>query len=107
MTDLESLFANNKLATYWVRNIRDVYFNQQETLDAIKGDDQRIDRLCELNVIQQVANVSHTSIVQNAWKLGQDLTIHGWIYNIKNGLLRKLVDPVHCIEQVDESYRMI
>ncbi|MDQ2078449.1 carbonate dehydratase [Marinimicrobium sp. ABcell2] len=91
---------------YWVRNIRDVYFHQQEALDAIEDDAQRIDRLCELNVIQQVANVSHTNIVQNAWKQGQELTIHGWIYSIKDGLLRKLVKPIKSIDQVDERYRM-
>lgn len=92
---------------YWVRNVRDVYFAQQETLDAIGDHSQRIDRLCELNVVQQVANVSHTNIVQNAWAQGQPLTIHGWIYSVKDGLLRKLVDPINCIDQVDQHYRMV
>ena len=92
---------------YWVRNVRDVYFAQQETLDAIDDHSQRIDRLCELNVVQQVANVSHTNIVQNAWAQGQPLTIHGWIYSVKDGLLRKLVDPINCIDQVDQHYRMV
>lgn len=92
---------------YWVRNVRDVYFAQQKTLDAIEDNAQRIDRLCELNVVQQVANVSHTNIVQNAWAQGQPLAIHGWIYSVKDGLLRKLVDPIHCIEQVDQHYHMV
>jgi len=90
-----------------MRNVRDVYFAQQEKLDEIDDPEERIDRLCELNVVQQVANVSHTNIVQNAWAQGQPLSIHGWIYSIKDGLLRKLVDPIHCIEQVDQHYHMV
>lgn len=92
---------------YWVRNVRDIYFAQQEALNTIEDTAERIDRLCELNVVQQVANVSHTNIVQNAWAKGQPLTIHGWIYSVKDGLLRKLVDPVRSIDQVDPRYRMV
>ena len=92
---------------YWVRNVRDVYFAQQNILDAIEDDAERIDRLCELNVVQQAANVSHTNIVQNAWAQGQQLTIHGWIYSVKDGLLRRLTDPIHGIDQVDPHYRMV
>lgn len=94
------------LLDYWVRDIRDVYTRHQETMDAIEDEAQRVDKLCELNVMQQVANVSHTNIVQNAWKRGQDLTIHGWIYSIEDGILRKLTDPIDSVEQVDERYRM-
>lgn len=95
------------LLDYWVRNIRDVYYQNQDMMDSIDDDQQRLDRLCELNVKQQVANVSHTNIVQNAWKRGQELTIHGWIYSIQDGILRKLTRPIDGIEQVDERYRMI
>ena len=51
---------------------------------------EKLDRMCELNVIEQVGNVSKTTIVKNAWKENQDLTIHGWIYDIKDGILRSL-----------------
>ncbi len=95
------------LLDYWVRNIRDVYYKNQDMMDAIDDDQQRLDRLCELNVMQQVANVSHTNIVQNAWKRGQELTVHGWIYSIQDGILRKLTRPIDGIEQVDERYRMV
>lgn len=95
------------LLDYWVRNIRDVYYQNQDIMDSIDDDQQRLDRLCELNVMQQVANVSHTNIVQNAWKRGQELTIHGWIYSIQDGILRKLTRPIDGIEQVDERYRMV
>lgn len=106
---VKAAMHNNQLGLldYWVRNIRDVYFANQDLMDAIEDDTQRLDRLCELNVIQQVANVSHTNIVQNAWSKGQELTIHGWIYGISNGILRKLTQPISHIDQVDGRYQMI
>tara|TARA_R100000365_G_C2675269_1_gene22863 strand:+ start:39 stop:269 length:231 start_codon:yes stop_codon:yes gene_type:complete len=76
-------------------------------MDEIADDTQRLDRMCELNVMEQVANVTHTNIVQNAWKRGQELTVHGWIYSIEDGILRNLMKPITGIEQVDERYRMI
>lgn len=74
----------------WLRHIRDVYRFHAAELDAIMDDDARKDRLCELNVIEQVANVSNTTIVQDAWKRGQDLAVHGWIYRLEDGLLKDL-----------------
>lgn len=73
----------------WLRHIRDVMrFNDEQlgTLD----EQQRFDRLCELNVIEQVRNVRNTTVVQNALKKGAKLSIHGWIYNIENGILKDL-----------------
>ncbi len=73
----------------WLMHIRDVArFNQQE-LDSL-SDEDRFARLCELNVLEQLANVRQTTIVQGAWKKGQDLTVHGWIYDVKNGILKDL-----------------
>lgn len=91
---------------YWVRSIRDVYFNHQEEMQSICDEAERIDRLCELNVEQQVANVAHTNIVQNAWKKGQSVTIHGWVYSICDGIIRQITTPIKSIEQVTERYRM-
>lgn len=93
------------LVDYWVRTIRDVYYANKELIEGIGDDTLRLNKLCELNVKQQVANVSHTNIVQNAWKRGQDLTIHGWIYGIDDGLVRNLMEPISSIEQVAEQYR--
>lgn len=95
------------LLDYWVRNIREVYLKHQETMDEISDDKKRLDRLCELNVVEQAANVSHTNIVQNAWKRGQELTVHGWIYSIEDGILRDLMPPITGIDQVDKRYRVI
>lgn len=90
----------------WLRNIRDVYFNRQEAFADLQDPVARVDRLCELNVIQQVANVSHTNLVQNAWRRGQELAIHGWIYSINDGLLKKLIEPIGSLEQIAEQYKL-
>ena len=67
----------------WLRNIKDVYFKYGEQLEAIEDEHERFDYLCELNVAEQVANVCHTTIIQNAWRKGQELAVHGWIYGIR------------------------
>jgi carbonic anhydrase len=74
----------------WLRHIKDVYRYYHVQIDAIDDEKDKFDLLCELNVVEQVANVCHTSIIQNAWKAGQELTVHGWIYNIADGLIRDL-----------------
>jgi carbonic anhydrase len=74
----------------WLRHIKDVYRLHKDEIDVLATEREKIDLLCEKNVIEQVANVCHTSLVKNAWKEGQDLTIHGWIYGIENGLLKSL-----------------
>ncbi|BEU04225.1 carbonic anhydrase [Agarivorans sp. OAG1] len=74
----------------WLRHLKDVYRYHEAELDAIEDKKQRADRLCELNVVEQVKNVSQTSIVQNAWSKGQDLSVHGCIYSIQNGILNNL-----------------
>jgi carbonic anhydrase len=90
----------------WLRNIKDVYFDQRAELDAIADLRQRADRLCELNVAQQVANVCHTTIVQGAWQRGQPLAVHGWIYGLRDGLLNDLGVTIEAPEQIRSLYRM-
>jgi carbonic anhydrase len=83
----------------WLRHVQDVMHNHNEELDTIVDDGRRLDRLCELNVSDQVLNVSKTTIVQNAWNRGQELSIHGWIYGISDGLLRDLnISIGHSVE---------
>jgi carbonic anhydrase len=98
---------DNGLIDNWLRNIKDVQYRHQDQIDAIDGEEQRVDRLCELNVMAQVNNVIHTTIVQNAWQRGQELTVHGWVYSLQDGLLRDLGCTVDCIDQVPEAYRVI
>lgn len=73
----------------WLRHIKDVRRFNSDKLKML-NDEQKQDALCELNVLEQVGNVCHTPVVQNAWKKGAELTVHGWIYDIKNGILKEL-----------------
>ena len=82
--------ANHGLIDNWLRHIRDVYRYHRTALDAIADADERRDRLCELNVIEQVSNVGNTTMVRDAWAAGQDLALHGWIYRLEDGLLHDL-----------------
>ncbi|VGO22803.1 carbonate dehydratase [Pontiella sulfatireligans] len=74
----------------WLRHIRDIYRFHAGELDGITDPTARKDRLCELNVIEQVSNVSHTTIVRKAWKRGQELAVHGWIYRLEDGILKDM-----------------
>ena len=74
----------------WLRHVQDVIDAHEETLSKIDDEDERLDRLCELNVIEQVRNVGRTTIVQSAWHRGQELVVHGWIYDLQDGPLRDL-----------------
>ncbi|MDF1590623.1 MAG: carbonate dehydratase [Desulfobacterales bacterium] len=88
----------------WLRHIKDIYRYHEAKLNAVSDEQKKFNMLCELNVIEQVANVCHTTIVQNAWRLGQGLAVHGWIYGIDDGILRDLnvcitgpddINPIH------------
>lgn len=88
----------------WLRHVGDVKEKHLEQLNAMP-EKQRLDRLIELNVIEQVRNVSRTSIVQDAWLRGQDLTVHGWVYGLENGHLHDLESVVSCAEEECTSYK--
>lgn len=90
----------------WLRHIRDVWQWNRDELAAITDQDQRCNRLAELNVEAQVANVCHTTIVQDAWRRGQSVTVHGWIYALKNGLLRELGLAIESADQIPPEYRL-
>lgn len=74
----------------WLRHVQDVAEKHRATLDAIPEPKDRASRLCELNVVEQVANVCATTVVQTAWDRGQELTVHGWVYSLEDGLVRDL-----------------
>lgn len=80
------------LADNWLQHVQDVAQKHATRLSCVRSDGARCDRLCELNVIEQVANVCRTTIVRDAWASGQEITVHGWIYGLKNGLIKDL----HC-----------
>lgn len=90
----------------WLRHIKDVYQKHEHDLDSIADQGRRFDRFCELNVIEQVANVCHTTIVQGAWRRGQTLNVHGWIYGLQDGHLRDLNITVTGADELPSLYRM-
>lgn len=78
------------LVDNWLRHVQDVMLKHRAELDTLRDEDEKHHRLCELNVIEQVANVSQTTVVRDAWARGQKLAVHGWIYALNDGLLRDL-----------------
>jgi len=74
----------------WLRHVQDVERDYQQELDAITAGQAREDRLCELNVCEQVRNVSRTTVVQDAWRNGHDVQLHGWVYGLKDGIITDL-----------------
>ena len=90
----------------WLRHIKDVYRLYQRELDAIKDDELRGNRLVELNVIEQVFDLTKTSIVQNAWLNKKKLAVHGLVYDLKNGILNDLDASVDDISELPKYYRV-
>ncbi len=90
----------------WLRHIKDIRHQHGARLRALADQEARLDLLCELNVLEQVRNVCHTTIVQDAWHRGQPLTVHGWIYSIANGLLKDLGACVEGPQALDEDFAM-
>jgi carbonic anhydrase len=86
----------------WLRHVQDVRDKHQQQLATIGDEPARHKRLCELNVVEQVANVARTTIVRDAWERGQDLAIHGWIYGINDGLLHDLNMCITSLTEFDE-----
>jgi carbonic anhydrase len=90
----------------WLRNIKDIYRSHQSRIESLQNDKDKINLLCELNVIEQVANICHTSIVQSAWKSGQTLTVHGWIYSIEDGILKDLNVCTTNLDEISQTHRI-
>ena len=90
----------------WLRHVRDVRQKHNRLLTAIEDDKLRLNGLCELNVVEQVYNVCHTTIVQEAWGKGQSLAVHGWIYRIQNGLINDMGVTISGAHEIAEAYRV-
>jgi len=89
----------------WLRHIQDVLHTHEALIAEVKDEEKRLNRLCELNVIEQVLNVGRTTIVQSAWQRGQELAVHGWIYGLEDGLLRDLGISIDNAEGLAATYR--
>lgn len=90
----------------WLRHIRDIRAKHSGELIAVDDPTERVNLLCELNVVEQVKNVCHTSIVQEAWRRGQNLCVHGWIYGLADGLLQDLGVTIRQPEELDDAFRL-
>ncbi len=90
----------------WLRHIRDVRQKHEAVLRVVGESTEMLDRLCELNVVEQTFNVCHSTVVQEAWGNGQELAIHGWIYRIQDGLVRDLNTTITSPTEIAEAYRV-
>jgi carbonic anhydrase len=90
----------------WIRHIKDVYRLHDEYLNSFTDETQRFNAFVEINVKEQVFDLSKTSIVQAAWKKGQDLTLHGWVYGLNSGFVTDLNVNISSEKDLDEVYRL-
>lgn len=91
----------------WLRHVQDVAAKHKQLLDSLSNDLERENRLCELNVIEQVYNVCLTTVVQQCWDRNQPLTIHGWIYGLQNGLLHNLGISASSSTELKDHYQRL
>ena len=106
---VQAALRNSRLGLIdnWLRHVQDVMKKHRARLDDIADEPTRVRRLCELNVIEQVLNVGQTTIVQEAWDRGKALEIHGWIYDVADGLLKDLTVCVNGQTEFEEVYRAV
>ena len=90
------------LADNWLRHVQEVHHKHGRYLGHTLSERVRYDRLCELNVIESVANVCQTTIVQDAWGRGQELTVHGWVYGVHDGLIRDLGMTISSLDELSQ-----
>ncbi|MEY4804356.1 MAG: hypothetical protein RL331_875 [Bacteroidota bacterium] len=90
----------------WIRHIKDVYRLHRPELDAIADEASRFDRFVELNVFEQVLDLGKTSIVQAAWERGQEVHVHGWVYDIHDGMIRDLKVTLKDNETLSDVYKL-
>ena len=104
---IRASLTNNRhgIIDNWINNIKKLASDNMNELNAFTNEDAKVDRLCELNVMQQVRNLAHTTIVQDCWDREQPLAIHGWIYGLTDGLVKDLETTLTPKKQVEEIYR--
>jgi carbonic anhydrase len=95
------------LADNWIRHVKDVHDKHGTYLGRLTNQAERLNRLCELNVIEQVVNVCQTTSVQDAWHRGQPVTIHGWVYGVEDGLARDLGVSVASSDELEQRYQLV
>jgi carbonic anhydrase len=91
----------------WLTRIKDIYVRNSKEIDGLDNEEKRVNRMCELNVIDQVKSVTHTTIVQEAWARGRELAVHGWVYGLEDGLVKDLGVCVESSSQVQPLFRFL
>ncbi|MDB6073753.1 MAG: carbonate dehydratase [Verrucomicrobiaceae bacterium] len=91
------------LINNWLRHVQDVSQKHATLLNEVPSGSARVNRLCELNVIEQVVNVCQTTVLESAWERGQDITVHGWIYGLNNGLVHDLDVDIADTDTIEEA----
>ncbi|MEY3712708.1 MAG: carbonate dehydratase [Pseudomonadota bacterium] len=106
---VQAAWQNTRLGLIdnWLRHVQDVMKKHRARLDKLPSEEQRLRALCELNVIEQVLNVGQTTIAQNAWDAGKPLQVHGWIYDLHDGLLRDLKVTLRNADEFDVVYQRV
>lgn len=95
------------LVDNWLRHVQDVAEKHRDRLDGLVGAEDRFDRLCELNVLEQAVNVCRTSVLQDAWRRDQPVSVHAWIYRLQDGRLRDTGFCANALEEVEPLYREV
>jgi carbonic anhydrase len=105
---VQAAMTNNSFGIIdnWIRHLKDVYRIHNQELDEIDNENEKFDRFVELNVVEQVYDLAKTSIVQNSWKKGNNLNIHGWVYRLHNGLIKDLNITFNNDSQLNETYKL-
>lgn len=105
---VKAAMQNNSIGIIdnWIRHIKDVYRLHKTELDAIENEENRFNKFVEINVKEQVLDLAKTSIVQSAWKSGQELTLHGWVYGLNNGYVTDLNVNFSCNKDLDHVHQL-
>ncbi len=105
---IKAAMGNNSIGIIdnWIRHIKDVYRFHQHELDSIENEKERFNKFVEINVKEQVMDLAKTSIVQNAWKNGQELSLHGWVYGLNDGYVTDLGVNFSCDKDLDDVYQL-
>ena len=105
---VKAAMGNEKLGLIdnWLLEIRDQYHLKRDMFKGLQSEEDQVNLMCELNVVRQVYNLSHTSIVQDAWAKGQRLAVHGWIYGLHDGRVNNLNVTLNKPRQLSEEFRL-
>ena len=98
--------TNAGISDYWLRSVKDIFLRHRLELQDFHNEDACLNRMCEINVVEQVANLAHSKIVQTAWQKNQTLEIHGWIYGINDGVIKNLNVSHKGLDDIDDIYQV-